>query len=118
MKVNGLILRFVQEEITDTKLSLPLDYDEAWCIDAAFSAESYHGAKLLLIQVMQVIWEHEYGQALKTGVINKGKTGADGVFDPSELVEYVSTRNGKEAEGFDTPPEPSPPSDEPEGTSV
>ena len=107
-KVNSLILRFVQEEIENKRLSLPLDYDEAWYIDSVMSVESYSKARLLLVQVMQVIWEYEYGTSLKTGVMNKETTGADGKFDPNDLIEYVSTKNGEEAEGFygiDNPPD-------------
>ena len=99
-KVNSLILRFVQEEIDNKHLSLPLDYDEAWSIDAVLSVDSYSNANVMLVQVMQVIWEYEFGVDLKTGVMNKEMTGADGVVNPTDLAEYVSTKNGEEAEGF------------------
>lgn len=107
-KVNSLILRFVQEEVENKRLLLPLDYDEAWSIDAVLSVESYSDARLLLVQVMQVLWEYEYGVDLKTGVINNETTGPDGKFNVNDLIEYVSTKNGEEAKGFygiDSPPD-------------
>lgn len=99
-KVNSLILRFVQEEVEDKRLPMPLDYDEAWYIDSVLSVESYNTARVLLIQVMQVIWEHEYGVSLKTDVMNKEKTGADGKFNPDDMIAFLSSRNAKESEGF------------------
>ena len=117
-KVNALILRFVQEEIEDKRLTLPLDYDEAWDIDAVLSVESYQNARLLLVQVMQVLWEYEYGVSLKTGVINNETTGPDGKFNVNDLIEYVSTRNGEEAEGFYGLEKPPPGDEEPPMTSV
>ncbi len=112
-KVNSLILRFVQEELTDTMLALPLDYDEAWYIDSVMSIDSYPAVRLLLVQVLQCIWEHEMGLPLKTTTMNKEMTGADGVFNPNDLVEYVSQQNkgDKDVDGFYqiTPFKPDPP---------
>lgn len=102
-KVNSLILRFVQEEITDSLLALPLDYDEAWYIDSVFSVASYEAARLLLVQVMQCIWEHEMNLPLKTDTINKETGGADGQFDSRDLIEYVSQQNEKGKEGWTLP---------------
>lgn len=113
-KVNSLILRFVQEELEDTLLALPLDYDEAWYIDFVFSIASYETARLLLVQVMQCIWEHEMNLPLKTDTINKKKSGADGRFDSLDLIDYVSQQNQEDKSGW-TLPKQEP--EEPEGTT-
>lgn len=97
-KVNSLILRFVQEEIEDKLLALPLDYDEAWYIDSVISIESYGTARLFLVQIMEVIWEHEMGLPLKTDTMNKEMTGADGTFNPQDLIEFVSGKNSEEVD--------------------
>ncbi len=115
-KVNSLILRFVQEEITDSLLVLPLDYDEAWYIDAVLTIASYENARLLLVQVMQCIWEHEMGLPLKTDTINKENSGADGQFNAQELIDYVSQQNQEGKEGWMLPKPEEP--EEPAGFGV
>ena len=113
-KVNSLILRFVQEEVTD-RLPLPVDYDEAWLIDSVMFEGSYAKARLMLVQVLAVIWEHEMGMPIKTGVINDTKEGADPVAAPHELVQYVSSLNEEEQGNWTVPPAEGV---DPEGTGV
>lgn len=113
-KVNSLILRFAQEELKG-RLPMPLDYDEAWFIDYVLSEGSYGKARLMLLQVFAVIWEHEMGIPIKTYTINTSMEGADGAASPNALIEYVHQLNEHEQEGWTLP---SPDEETPEEVGV
>jgi|FLYL01.1.fsa_nt_gi hypothetical protein len=85
-KVNALLCRFEQEPELEW-LTLPLDYDEAWYIDSVINAESYKGARTLLIQVFTVIWEHENGIPVRLETINS--EGPDKAMNVSEIQTYL-----------------------------
>lgn len=103
-KVNALLCRFIAEGLKEALL--PLDYDECWYIDNVLGVDAYKQAKELLGQVFQCIWEHENYLSLQTNPMNSEKTGADGVFDYNQLVEYLS-QPGVDKSGW-FPPEETP----------
>ena len=64
-KVNGGILRYVDEVPRPEYVDVPVSVEELWLIDALLDVNMYGGAKDLLLQVFRLLWEVEYGLSMQ-----------------------------------------------------